>query len=377
MTERCAPFFDLALRADLGAFELDVELVTDEQQVGVFGPSGAGKTTLVELITGWRRPARGHVRLGGRTVYDGAAAVSLPPRARGIGYVPQDVLLFPHWSVRDNLTAGVRYLGGGRDGDPELLARVLDALGLRELERRAVDSLSGGESRRVALGRALLARPRLLVLDEPLASLDRPLARRILGYLVRIREEFQVPMLVISHDMLEVQALCSFVVVLAKGAVRARGRPEPVLRAATLGEEHGENFENLLRGRVTGVRDGTATVALASGVELAAPRAGVAAGERVLLSVRADDILVAADEPRRLSARNVLRGRIRAVVEGPGSVGLEVVPDGLGDDAAVAVNITDESLRELGLRVGAPAYLVFKARSVEVVAVGAAQSPAR
>ena len=189
--------FDIELSVPLQNFELNYRLATDERCVGVFGPSGAGKTTVIEHVAGWRKGARGHVRVGEHTLFDSEAGVFLPPRVRGIGYVPQDILLFPHWNVIRNVTAG-RGRGKRRwSGSSALVARVLDTLELTPLQERPVRHLSGGERHRVALARALCSEPALLLLDEPLASLDLRLRRRILADLVRVRHEFDLPMLLL------------------------------------------------------------------------------------------------------------------------------------------------------------------------------------
>ncbi len=209
------------LRAPLGPFDLDVDASATARVTAVFGPSGAGKTSLLEIVAGLRRPAGGRVVLGGRVLDDAAARVHVPPRLRRVGYVPQDDTLFPHLTVARNLAYA-------RAGSPSAFARVADVLELGPLLGRLPARLSGGERRRVALGRALLASPEILLLDEPLTGLDGALKERVLAHLGRVRDEFQLPTLYVSHAPEEVLALADDVLVLERGRVVQRGRPAEV-----------------------------------------------------------------------------------------------------------------------------------------------------
>ena len=216
---------EVRLLVPLGGFELRVEWETSEPSLGVVGASGAGKTTLLESIAGLRPTARGLVRVNGRTWLDSDSGTRLPPERRGVGYVPQDLLLFPHMDVLANVLAGAR-----RVAAPLPSRRVLSLLELEALAHRDPATLSGGERQRVALARALCSGPELLLLDEPLASLDRPLRARILPYLLRVREEFGIPALHVSHEPEEVRALAREILVLDAGRVVGRGPAEDVLR---------------------------------------------------------------------------------------------------------------------------------------------------
>ncbi len=359
------PFFDVELRMALPGFSLEYRLQTDERCVGVFGPSGAGKTTAIEHIAGWRGGATGHVRVGGRTLFDSARNVALPPRERGIGYVPQDILLFPHWTVIRNVLAGSHRRNGGSGLDVKV-DHVLAMLELTPLLERPVRLLSGGERHRVALARALCSQPDLLLLDEPLASLDLRLRRRILGDLVRVRDELGVPILFISHDATEVQVLCDRVQRLSRGAVVAEGTPASVFGARS--GVPAEDYENVLHGEVAHISDFTARVVLASGHELLVPRSGVDKGDRVVVGVRADDVLVALSEPKDISARNILPARIAAVAEEGEAVSLAVVLTGGGDvETELGVNVTEGSLAELRFEEGQDVYLIVKSRALEVL----------
>ena len=187
----------------LAEFPLEVSVELSARATAVYGPSGAGKTSLLETIAGLREPTSGSIELHGRDV------TLLPPRSRRVGYVPQDDALFPHLSVRQNIFYGARERGDD----------VLDVLEVRALLDRGVRNLSGGERKRVALARALVTRPDLLLLDEPLAGVDIALRDRVLDYLVRVRDQFPIPTIYVSHQMAEVEAICEEIVVLERGRV--------------------------------------------------------------------------------------------------------------------------------------------------------------
>jgi len=199
-------------------FRLEIDASFSDGWTALFGPSGAGKTTLLEIIAGLRRPDAGRVLMNGRTLFDAATKENVPPQRRGIGYVPQDLALFPHLTVRANLDYG-RTAGD----DEAFQASVLERLEIGALLAQKPDALSGGEKQRVALARALFARPALLLLDEPLTGLDAPLRERIIPFLQRVRDEFRVPTLYVTHSADEVMALCGRVLVLEAGRLVREG----------------------------------------------------------------------------------------------------------------------------------------------------------
>lgn len=210
--------------ADRFTFELDA--VLERTVTGVFGPSGSGKTTFIELIAGLRRPTSGTLILDGVTFADAENRLYLPPERRHLGYVPQDAALFPHLSVSQNLRYGApRAALAGPDAERFTEAHVCEVLGIAHLQAAAVSELSGGERQRVALARALLSHPRLLLLDEPFAGLDATRKAAILPVLTRIRDEFLVPILYVSHHPEDLVALCDEVLVLSEGRLVARGAP--------------------------------------------------------------------------------------------------------------------------------------------------------
>ena len=202
-----------ALRADDRVFQLDIDFASDSDRIVLFGPSGSGKTTILDTIAGLRTPDRGSIAIGERVLFSSEARINLPPHQRHVGYVPQDVALFPHMDVRRNLLYG-RHPGASPDLD-----RVVGMLEIGKLVDRRVTDLSGGERQRVALGRALMSGPSLLLLDEPLAAVDVPLRKRILPYLRRVRDDLKLPIVYVSHDRQEVEALADVVVRLEDGKV--------------------------------------------------------------------------------------------------------------------------------------------------------------
>ena len=208
----------------LGEFSLQVSFASNGPVTGLFGASGAGKTSLVNMIAGLLPPDRGTIAIGTAVLDDVSAGIHVPAYRRRIGYVFQDARLFPHQSVRQNLLYGQRM--NGLAGDPTELSRVTGLLDIGHLLDRRPGRLSGGERQRVAFGRALLARPQLLLLDEPMGSLDESRRADILPYLIRLRDEARVPMVYVSHDATEMRQLATQVVMLSGGRITAFGGPE-------------------------------------------------------------------------------------------------------------------------------------------------------
>jgi molybdate transport system ATP-binding protein len=350
----------LKCRAPLSEFVLDVDVVLDSRVAAVFGPSGAGKTSLLETIAGLRRLESGEIEIGGRTLFSSARKINLRPRERAIGYVPQDPGLFPHLSVRENILFGAA--GAPRNGGAAIgTDHVVALLEIGPLLHRTIDRISGGEAQRVALARALLSRPRLLLLDEPLASLDVGLKERIIPYLKRIRDEFTIPMIYVTHDPVEVLSLADWVIMLRHGRLVADGRPQDVFTsgavAAQLGRDQLENvFDAILLD--SNIEDGRSRVRLDGGLELYIPYSSQPTGTRVQIGVRADDILVAIRPPEGISAGNVLDGSISRIEPVIGQAILRV-------DAGVTfyVRLTPPAVNRLGLQVGTRVFLIIKTRS--------------
>ena len=357
--------FSVRVSLPLGSFELEVELDSAARCLGLFGPSGAGKTSLIEAVAGWRAPRAGRIELGGRTLLDSSSGLALAIEERDLGYVPQDTLLFPHLDVRANLAAGERRAlrsGGDARG---LRQRAIEVLELGALLERMPATLSGGERQRVALARALCSGPAALLLDEPLASLDLPLRRRILPYLVRVSEEFALPMMYVSHDPTEVAVLCEEVALIERGRITARGRPADVFASVWRSERLDGAPENVLRGVVRASAGEVAQVELAPGLELAVSAADLAPGTRVVLGLPADEILVATRRPEGLSARNQLPATVTALDASRPGVVLRARLEPAGPELDVL--LTRASTEALGLAMGAAIFLVLKSNSVRVL----------
>jgi molybdate transport system ATP-binding protein len=208
----------------LAEFTLRVDAELSRQVTGIFGPSGAGKTSLLDLIAGLRRPGSALIQLGDVVLTDTTRGTNVPARLRRIGYVPQDLALFPHLSVRRNLLYG--HKPEAENSPLFRMANVVRVLEIESLLDRDIGRLSGGEKQRVALARALLSSPRLLLLDEPLSNLDAKLKSQILPFLKRVRSEFPLPILYVTHSTDEVAALCDEIVMLERGRIVRRGTPE-------------------------------------------------------------------------------------------------------------------------------------------------------
>ena len=235
------------LKMSLAVFELDVDLVLGKSITALFGASGSGKTSFLEAVAGLKRELSGRITVDGHNVFSSETGIFLAPEKRFLGYVPQDILLFPHMNVRRNILYGVRKGGQSR----VTLGSVTEALEIGHLLERDTKNISGGERQRVALARALMTDPRLLLLDEPIAALDTGLKKKILPYLSRIRDTFQTPIVYVTHDITDVLTLCDEVIVLDKGKVISQGAPREILKARAMIERFLLSpMENVLEGVV-------------------------------------------------------------------------------------------------------------------------------
>lgn len=350
----------LKCRMPLSEFVLDLDVAFDSRVAAIFGPSGAGKTSLLEALAGLRNLASGEIEIDGRLLYSSARKINLPPRERAIGYVPQEAALFPHLSVRDNILFGAA--GASRNGGAAIgTDQVVALLEIGPLLDRTIDRISGGEAQRVALARALLSRPRLLLLDEPLASLDIGLKERIIPYLRRIRDELTIPMIYVSHDPVEVLSLADWVIMLNRGRLVADGRPQDVFTSGAVAAQLGrDQLENVFDGTLleSNAEDGRSRVRLNGGLELYIPYTSQTPGTSVQIGVRADDILIAVRPPDGISAGNIIEGSISRIEPVLGQVILRV-------DAGVAfyVRLTPPAVNRLGLVAGTRVFLIIKTRS--------------
>jgi molybdate transport system ATP-binding protein len=335
--------------------------------VALFGRSGSGKSTVVEAIAGLVRPARGRIVVEGRTLYDSERGIDLPPEERRVGLVFQDAMLFPHLTVRGNLAYGERLTPPSeRYAERE---RIVALLGLADLLERRPAQLSGGERQRVAIGRALLASPRVLLMDEPLASLDAGRRAEILQYIELLRDEWKRPIVYVSHAVEEVTRLADRLVLIAEGRTIAEGPVAEVLGRADL-KPHTGRFEAgaVIEGRVARHDEayGLTTLAFAGG-ELVVPNVDALPGEPVRARIRARDVALALQPPRDASFQNVLAGTVRSVGAEFGAI-VEVVLDVGG--TPVLARVTRKAAAELGLAPGVRAYALVKAVSIDRRSVG-------
>jgi molybdate transport system ATP-binding protein len=358
---------DVDIEERLGAFELSVAFRADAPIVGLFGRSGSGKTSVVNAIAGIGKPSRGHVRVNGDVLFDAARGIDLPPERRRVGYVFQDALLFPHLTVLSNLTYGQRL----RPASERFIAqdRVIDLLGLSSLLHRKPRTLSGGEKQRVAIGRALLAQPRLLLMDEPLASLDVPRKAEVLDYIERLRDELAIPIVYVSHSVAEITRLADTAVVLSEGKCLAIGDVEEVMGRADLKPATGRYEAGvLLETRVVRHDDESALTSLGfDGGELFVPRIDVGVGARVRTRIRARDVSLALRRPEEISILNILAGRVVAVDVAQGAlVDVEVAVGA----SSIRARISRRSWRDLGLETGCEVFALVKAVSFDQRSLG-------
>ena len=355
---------EVRVRKSYAALTLEVEASIPHGITAIFGPSGSGKTTLLNSIAGLVAPDEGSIVLGERTLFASPGRVDLRPEVRRVGYMFQESLLFPHRSVWQNILFGYDLTPPEqRRIQPERLVQLLD---LEALVDRRPANLSTGEAQRVALARALATSPELLLLDEPLASLDLSLRGRILRYLKDVYRELGIPMVYVSHNISEVLAIADRALVISRGRQLAFDHPRRVLLNPFVHSlvEAG-SLENLLDVTVSGRGPGDSLVAAALGdstLWIPAAPPDVGDGDVISVAIRAGDIIVAVDRPRGISARNILEGRIQSVHRIGGAVMLYA-------DVGVPllVEITPEALESLELREGQEVFLVIKSNSIMVL----------
>ena len=368
-----ATSLEISLRLQLSNFLLDVEATTQARALAVFGPSGAGKSTLLALLHGQLRPDAGRIRLKGRVLVDVETGQWVAPEARRIGVVFQDAQLLPHWSVRGNLRYGAHRGAWWRRDEPQGWDRVVELLGLAHLLDRMPAALSGGERQRVAIGRALLSDPDLLVFDEPLSALDYERRREIMPFIVRLRDEARVPIVYVSHAVDEVARLADEVLVLEQGRVLAQGAPGDVLAlagrtqieaASNAGAANQFGAVSVLDVRVKAhdTEYGLTQLEHPAG-SIAVPGLLGAPGEAHRILVRATDIALAVSRPRDVSFRTVLVGRIRHVEQHAGPIAsVEIALRGRGRLVAL---VTRKALDDLGLDVGDEVHALLKATALD------------
>ncbi len=356
---------DIAHR--LGAFALEAAFEAGPGVTALFGPSGSGKTTIAKAIAGLLTPDEGRIALGGDTLLDCGRRICLPPARRRVGVVFQEGRLFPHLTVVQNISFGARYAPRGAPG---LGAEVIErTLGIGALMDRRPASLSGGEKQRVAIARALAMRPRLLLMDEPLAALDGPRKDEILPYLERLRDSGAVPIVYITHAVAEIARLADHIVVLRGGRAVRCGTAADVLSDPAMVPLIGvREAGSVLIARVTEANPKGLSRLAISGGELRLPGIEADVGKSMRIRILAQDVLISLEQPSGLSSRNILPAVVEAVHRGDGpgvAVSLR-----LGEDRLLA-RITAEAMDELGLAPGTPCHAVLKATAVARADIGA------
>lgn len=358
--------FSVALRHSFPGFDLDVAFEAPPGVTVLFGRSGSGKTTVVNAVAGLLRPDAGRVSVDGWSLFDTARGHWLPPHRRRLGYVFQEARLFPHLSVRQNLLFGRWFAPRAARG--ESLDRVVQMLGIDQLLERRPGALSGGEKSRVALGRALLAAPRLILADEPFAALDAARKAEILPYLERLRDEIAVPILYVSHDATEVARLATTVVVLEAGRVSAIGPAGAVLGDPAIAPLGVRAVGAVLEARVTAHLDDGLSELDAGGVSLFLPRVPLAPGASLRVRIPAHEVLLSRAEPDGLSALNILPGVVQSVRpgDGPGAIVALDTPAG-----PLLARITQRSATAMGLKAGEACHAVIKTVAIAPEDIGA------
>lgn len=355
---------EVALRHRFGAggFALDAAFTAPEAGVtALFGPSGCGKSTILAAIAGLLRPAEGRVVLAGTALLDTARGVFLRPEQRRCGVVFQDARLFPHLSVETNLRYGLRRAPRAAIGPG--FAEVVELLGIGHLLARRPAGLSGGERQRVALGRALLSRPRLLLMDEPLAALDAARRAEVLPFLARLRDVARTPILYVTHALEEVDALADALVLLEGGRVLASGPVEALSLRADLPLAARRDAGVLWPCTVLGVEEGGLTrLGFEGGALLTTARPGPP-GTRLRVRLRARDVALAVEPPRGLSTRNILPATLEALLPIPG--GTEAFARLAIGPSRLLARITEESARRLALEPGQSLWALVKAVSFD------------
>jgi molybdate transport system ATP-binding protein len=353
---------DIDIQHQLGGFHLDARFATGGGLVALFGRSGAGKTSIINIIAGLIRPDRGSVGIDGVALVDTERGVFVPRHRRRIGYVFQEGRLFPHLTVRQNLLYGRWFAPRGERGDS--LERVVDLLGMAGLLERRPGRLSGGEKQRVAIGRALLAEPRLLLMDEPLASLDEARKAEILPYIERLRDTSKVPIVYVSHSVAEVARLASTVVLLSQGKVAAAGPTGDIMQRLNLFPLTGRAEAGaIVEATVERHEEAFALTELRSRAGLwKLPRLDAPVGARLRLRVRARDVMLAKSAPTDLSALNVLPGVVAGIGAHDGPI-VEIRLDCNGE--ALLARLTRYSVERLGLAPGARVFALIKSVALD------------
>jgi molybdate transport system ATP-binding protein len=355
----------VSLRHSLGGFKLNVAFDVPAGITVLFGPSGSGKTTVINMAAGLLQPDSGRVASGDWVLLDTARNIDLPTHSRRLGYIFQEGRLFPHLTVRQNLLYGQRF--APKTAPKEDLGRVVEMLGIGHLLPRRPNLLSGGEKQRVAIGRALLASPRLILADEPLSALDSAHKAEIMPYFERLRDEVSVPILYVSHSPAEVARLATTVVVLDNGKVTRQGSASDVMSDPMLAPLGIRAVGAVLEVLIVAHHDDGLTELDAMGQKLLLPLISQPIGSRLRIRIPAHDVILSRQRPEGLSALNVIEGVIERVRpgDGPGAIVSLNTPAG-----TVLARITRRSAAALDLEPGIKCYAIAKTIAVAPEDIG-------
>jgi len=350
---------EIDIEKHLGGFSLAAQFSARASGVtALFGRSGSGKTSIINALAGLLKPDRGRIAIGDEILFDAARRIDVPPEKRRLGYVFQEGRLFPHYSVRGNLLYGRRHGGGAVSFD-----QIVTLLGLEALLARRPADLSGGEKQRVAIGRALLADSRLLLMDEPLAALDGARKAEIMPFLGRLRDELAVPIVYVSHAMDEVMQLADTLVLVSDGRVAATGGVEELtsridLRPLTGRYEAGAVIRTVLRGHDQTY--GLSELAFPGG-RLRVPHVALPLGSVLRVRIQARDVVLALAPPVGLSIRNAFAGRIVEIApEADSLVDLRLDIGTPAEPVMLWARVTKRALAELRLELGSPVHALVK-----------------
>jgi molybdate transport system ATP-binding protein len=356
---------EVSLRHAFSGFTLDAHFRAPPGVTVLFGRSGSGKTTIVNAVAGLLMPDEGRIAAGEWVLLDTAQGVRLPPHRRRLGYIFQEGRLFPHLTVRQNLAYGAWF--APKDAPREDMGRVVDLLGIADLLDRRPGALSGGEKQRVAIGRALLSAPRLILADEPLAALDDARKAEILPYFERLRDDVNVPILYVSHSASEVARLATTVVALEEGRVIGQGPAAEVLSDPAVLPTGAREAGAVITAKVAAHHEDGLTELDAGGAALFLPRLGQPPGSRLRVRIAAHDVILSRTRPEGLSALNIVPGTVRELRPGDGP-GMIV---GLDTQAGrLLARITQRSAQALGLAEGMAVHAVIKTVAVAPSDIG-------
>lgn len=357
---------DLQMSHRLGDLTLDVAFRAERGVTALFGKSGSGKTTVINAVAGLLRPDRGQLRVDGETLMDSDKNIFLPPHRRRLGYIFQDARLFPHLTVRQNLLFGRWFARAGARA--VAFEPVVEMLDLGPLLGRRIGALSGGERQRVAIGRALLSGPRMVLADEPLSALDEARKAEILPYFERLRDEVAVPILYVTHSVAEVARLATTVVALDAGRVIAQGSATEVLGNPAVTPLGARAAGAVISARLVAQDDDGLSVLEAGGVRLWVPRVAHPLGSGLRLRIAAHDVILSRERPQGLSALNIISGTVEELREGGGPGALVALSTPAG---RILARITRRSANALALAPGVTCYAVVKSVAIAPENIGA------